>query len=335
MVSASAADRRALLAALSTAAFSTAAFSTGTLALIARPVAAAEPSARAVALAALEKVPLSAKPLPPFPFLPMLAGYQPVPPELSTWRRQTDFALYNFQIADGESLVIGGRLMLAHFKAEAPGSGSLDKVVESHWLLVQELGGAQLYAGRFDAEPILKAQRTEQFTREGATWVVATPEREAWIQVSVLEDGDEYTLTVVEKGALVLKTEPLKANDLKRKLDQDGKAILYVNFDFDRATLKADAKPVLDEVYAVVKADPALRLSIEGHTDDRGPADYNRALSQRRAAAVVDALVARGLPAAQRSRLEAVGHGPAMPIADNKTDEGRARNRRVELIKRS
>ena len=153
--------------------------------------------------------------------------------------------------------------------------------------------------------------------------------------MSVRDDGDEYVLVVVEKGTLVLKTQPLKASDLKRSLDESGKAVIYLNFEFDRAELKPDAKPVLDEVYGLLKADPALQLSIEGHTDNLGGADYNLALSQRRSAAVLKALIDRGVATVETARLQATGRGSATPIADNRTEEGRARNRRVELIKRS
>jgi len=141
-------------------------------------------------------------------------------------------------------------------------------------------------------------------------------------------------LVLLEKGPLQLRTKPLTSSELRKSLDETGKAILYVNFEFDRADLRPDAVPTLDQVYALLAEVPKLALSIEGHTDDRGPAPYNQALSERRAAAVRAALLARGLGKDGEARLTSSGHGASQPIADNASEEGRAKNRRVELVRR-
>jgi outer membrane protein OmpA-like peptidoglycan-associated protein len=118
---------------------------------------------------------------------------------------------------------------------------------------------------------------------------------------------------------------------LRRELEAKGHVALYLSFDFDKATLRPDARPILDEVEKLLRSDPQLRLTVEGHTDNVGQPGYNRRLSQARAEAVVGALAGRGIAA---SRLQAVGLGQDRPIADNASDAGRARNRRVELVKR-
>jgi outer membrane protein OmpA-like peptidoglycan-associated protein len=96
-----------------------------------------------------------------------------------------------------------------------------------------------------------------------------------------------------------------------------------------RAELTAEAAAQLDQAAAFVGASPGRRARIEGHTDSRGSANLNQALSQQRAEAVRQALIARGIDGA---RLVAVGRGSDRPIASNDTPEGRARNRRVEII---
>ncbi len=270
-----------------------------------------------------------------FPFLPSLEGFEPVPPAASSWTRDSDFARYHFQPAPEQTVEVGGHLLMRHFAARSPGSQSLDKIVESYRLLVEEKGGTMIYSGRFTGGAIDTVARSEQQSREGATYLIRTPEREIWTQVSVRDEGDEYVLVVLEKGPLQLKIKPLAASELKRSLDESGKAILYLNFEFDRADLRKDAKPVLDSVYSLLKSDPGLKLSINGHTDNFGAADYNQALSQKRAEAVRLALLARGLAGKDASRLDAAGFGATLPIADNATEEGRARNRRVELVKRN
>lgn len=98
----------------------------------------------------------------------------------------------------------------------------------------------------------------------------------------------------------------------------------------DKASLRPDAAAIVDEISALLHANPPLRLAIDGHTDSTGSAERNRILSGERAAAVVTALVGKGIDA---TRLKSRGFGPDKPVADNTTETGRALNRRVELVK--
>jgi outer membrane protein OmpA-like peptidoglycan-associated protein len=101
-----------------------------------------------------------------------------------------------------------------------------------------------------------------------------------------------------------------------------------VHFAYDKAKIQSQSHPLLKEVAKVLKANPNIQIRIEGHTDSRGSKDYNRELSQRRAQSVVDYLVQQGIA---RSRMNPKGFGEAKPIASNRTKEGRAANRRVEI----
>ena len=101
-----------------------------------------------------------------------------------------------------------------------------------------------------------------------------------------------------------------------------------VNFDFDKSTIRRDAAEILEEAARILREDPEVRVSVDGHTDARGTDQYNDRLSERRAQAVVDYLARLGVPP---SRLQAQGFGESRPVATNDTDEGRAENRRVEL----
>jgi outer membrane protein OmpA-like peptidoglycan-associated protein len=101
-----------------------------------------------------------------------------------------------------------------------------------------------------------------------------------------------------------------------------------VNFDFDKATIRPDAKPVLDEAVPVLERAPGVRVRVEGHTDGIGTDAYNQALSERRAGAVSAYLADQGVA---RERLQPVGRGEHDPVASNDTPDGRAQNRRVEL----
>lgn len=149
-----------------------------------------------------------------------------------------------------------------------------------------------------------------------------------WIHVDL--SGTSISIDAIEEKAFQATIKPAQASALKAALDKDGHVALYINFDFDKATLRPDAAPVMAQVLALLKDNPDLKLSIEGNTDNIGGHDYNVKLSQDRAASVVAALVKSGIAAA---RLKSSGNGPDKPIADNDSTEGRAKNRRVELVK--
>jgi OmpA-OmpF porin, OOP family len=100
------------------------------------------------------------------------------------------------------------------------------------------------------------------------------------------------------------------------ELNQTGFVALYINFE----TGKADIKP-----------NDSLQVSIEGHTDNVGTAAFNKTLSENRAKSVMSAIVAKGV---DKARLTARGWGQEKPMADNKTEDGRAKNRRVEIVKK-
>jgi len=120
--------------------------------------------------------------------------------------------------------------------------------------------------------------------------------------------------------------------EVKKALAASGRATLHgILFDLDSANLRADSKPVLDDVARLLASETAWKLTIEGHTDGTGAAAHNQTLSEQRAAAVKVYLVSQGVDAA---RLATAGFGSSRPVADNGSELGRAENRRVELVKR-
>lgn len=138
-------------------------------------------------------------------------------------------------------------------------------------------------------------------------------------------------LDVLEQKAMEQRMQVVEAPAMQADIDAKGKVALYgILFDFDQASMRADSAAQLEEIAKLLKASPALKVLVVGHSDGKGALDYNRELSQRRAQSIVKALVEQYAIAAER--LTAVGVGMAAPVASNRSEEGRALNRRVELV---
>ncbi len=138
-----------------------------------------------------------------------------------------------------------------------------------------------------------------------------------------LVDGDDKCPTVYAKTADGCPP-PAAAAATPRTLTLEN-----VNFDYDKSTLRPDAAATLDEAAATLKEWGNVQVEVAGHTDSKGSDAYNMHLSTHRANAVRDYLIGKGIEA---SRLTAKGYGESQPVADNSTEEGRFKNRRVELV---
>lgn len=164
---------------------------------------------------------------------------------------------------------------------------------------------------------------------------LARPQGDVFAAVLVGETNEPVVrVTVVEMKPIETdKIAFVDASAMEKSIAALGHVTLYgVLFDTDKAEIKPESKPTLDEIAKFMKANPAINLIVAGHTDNQGAFDYNVDLSRRRASAVVQALVgARGVAA---SRLVPFGAGMAAPVAPNDAEAGRAKNRRVELVKR-
>ena len=150
------------------------------------------------------------------------------------------------------------------------------------------------------------------------------------VYVEVFNDGRTYNLTIVETQTM--KQEVVAdANTMRNDLAETGKTIIQgIYFDTGSATIKSESEPALVEMVKLLKGSPALKVYVVGHTDNVGGLESNLKLSSDRAASVVKVLTARGIAA---SRLKSAGVGPYSPVTSNDTDEGKAKNRRVEFVK--
>ncbi len=209
------------------------------------------------------------------------------------------------------------------FSCFNPACGDLFKYTPT---LSNELYGYTL-SGHFRDERYLSAK-------------LSRPEGDVYVSLFVFEHTSPHRkfggrvlvqLDVIETEAGG-EGEIVNAAKMAREIAAQGRVALYgIYFDTNKAEIKPESEPTLQEIARLLQADPGLKLYVVGHTDNVGSADYNIELSRRRAQAVVEALVSKyGISA---DRLSPYGVGLYAPVASNDTEEGRAKNRRVELVK--
>ena len=282
----------------------------------------------------INRVPVVNPQLGKFPYVSLIEGYH---------RREQgskDAAFDRYEFFDGAKIIpVEGRLTTIEAEGQEASAHQVFKTYES---LVKDLGGVKVFEGKGEDMSGARVEFRDKRHRdpvydgdEMGIYMVRTPEKEIWVEGYIPQHyGREgtYFLTVVEKKALDVKASLLPAEEMKRELDAKGHVALYINFDFDKADIKPESQPIIDQIVKLLKNNPSLNLTVEGYTDNVGTPPYNKKLSDARAKSVVGALTAQGIDAL---RLKAVGYGQDKPIADNGTDDGRAKNRRVELVKMS
>jgi OmpA-OmpF porin, OOP family len=196
------------------------------------------------------------------------------------------------------------------------------QIIRNYAAAVKSMGGKVLIAG------VCSDCEARGCSGNIMTGKVTKGASELWVQVIPCNDGTDYTLVVVEKETM---KQDVTANDMLEALNKQGFVALYINFDTNKASVKPESRPIVDQIMQLLKENPALKVGIEGHTDSTGAPAKNKTLSKQRAESVLDALVKQGIDS---KRLSATGWGQEKPMADNKTDEGKAKNRRVEIVKK-
>jgi outer membrane protein OmpA-like peptidoglycan-associated protein len=178
-------------------------------------------------------------------------------------------------------------------------------------------------------ERYLAAKRT---TPQGTTYASVLVAKDTNPGVPRTYNRSVVLLEIVETTNMDTGLVTVDAAAMAKEIAQSGHVALYgIYFDTNKAVLKPESQPALQEIATLLKEDAALKLLVVGHTDSVGGYDANIALADRRAAAVLQELTAKyGVAAA---RLRAVGVGMAAPVASNETEDGRAKNRRVELVR--
>ena len=159
-----------------------------------------------------------------------------------------------------------------------------------------------------------------------------TDNREVWLQVSNPFGQRAYALTIVEKQSMKQEVTA-DAEAMLKDINQTGHVAVYgIHFDTGKSTIKPSSAPAFKEITSLLKLDPKLNIYVIGHTDMVGTLSSNMRLAESRASAVVKELVTKYK--INKNRLTPKGVGPLCPVASNRSKEGKAKNRRVELVEK-
>ncbi len=184
------------------------------------------------------------------------------------------------------------------------------QIIRNYENAILKLGGKKIYVNDHDLNYSLKKNSKEYI-------------------ICVEMNGDiQHKLSVLE---IALMKQEITANEMLDALNKDGYIALNILFETGKSAIQQESFPVVDQISELMKNDLTLKISIEGHTDNVGDAVSNKKLSHDRAKAVMDALVTKGV---DKTRMSFVGWGQEKPVADNRSEEGRSKNRRVEIVKK-
>ena len=216
----------------------------------------------------------------------------------------------NYGFDDKGLVSIEGKILGISYKKTDGGDVSKLLLKRNYLSVVESLGGKKYAFNERDGKEVYLIDKKGQKT---------------FVILHIF--GNMFKLITVTSGGY---KSILTASKFAEDIASQGYVTLNVNFDTNKSIIKDEDKSTLNEVVTLLKDDPDLKLSVNGHTDNVGNAVANKKLSQQRSESIVKFLTSNGVDA---KRLVAKGFGSETPVGDNRSEEGRAKNRRVELVK--
>jgi outer membrane protein OmpA-like peptidoglycan-associated protein len=279
----------------------------------------------------IDSVPVSMVPLGAFPFITLPDGYEPINEQTLNIARVPFWTGDRLENIEGKAYMATIQEQQGHTYSDLELERNIQHVVEQAGgvLVTDSAIAPDVLAGvSRDVRKNLVDGWGDVYNNPAQTYVIRNGDKTVWLHLC--SDSAGAGLIIVEAKAFEPTASLLPADALKREIDANGRVAMQVNFAVDKADVLPSSMPQIEQVASLLNNDPALKLSINGHTDATGDASHNQMLSEARAQAVVAVLTTQGIDAA---RLQAKGLGQSEPIADNATEEGRAKNRRVELVR--
>jgi outer membrane protein OmpA-like peptidoglycan-associated protein len=282
----------------------------------------------------INEIPVSDAPLGEFPYFQPPAGYH------TTDKLSSTLAVGEFPFWVGDFYVgVKGRIYQANLRADEGKTFSALELEQAIGQTIEAAGGveiANMVIPRANSSEVLTRAFTSDFSN-GLCWpsepvrtyVVHRTDKDIWVHACTY-GGIGGAWVIAETATAEPPTTVMPSAELQEMLETDGKVTVQINFASDSGELLPGADAQIAQIGALLDQDPELELMVNGHTDDSGTVQRSQALSKQRADAVVAALVDHGIEA---RRLRAQGLGRSQPSADNSTAEGRARNRRIELMR--
>jgi len=229
---------------------------------------------------------------------------------------EKDYGMADFYDEKGRNIKVEGKLYRIDYWIKGGYKAPSDlQIIRNYQNAIKSIGGVVVKELLNFNETYLK------LSKGGKTY---------WVIIDTSNQGQHYELTIVEKAEMAQEVVA-DAKSLLSDIKAKGSASVYgIYFDFDKADIKPESEPAIKEIAKLLQENKGLKLYVVGHTDNVGTLDYNLKLSKARADAVVKELVTKYKISPER--LKAYGVGSLAPVATNRTEEGRAKNRRVELV---